>query len=395
MTAKNKYKSKSVRLADTLMSDICASTVCSNGYLHSEEALALRYDVSRSTIRNTIDILGQKGVLIKKPNRGSQIAPGLVARAQNADAAPAARSVNAKRICAVWAGFPDAFIVGISQGAQDYARAHDLDFQIIQSHEDHRRILDELTHIREHGATGLIILPYNFPGYVEALRHLRAQGFPLVCVDRPPEGLELSWVGVDNCGGVYAAVVSMATAARRMVHYFGADPAAYTQRMRYNGYCQAMVDCGFGDDIAAATHFYPAADHDPHAWSMEKKVELPTRTARRFLATANFPLSVMAMNDYAARGLYTAAAELGRVVGEDMLVFGFDDLPLAALLDPPLSSVRQPRHDIGYEAARLLHEEIQGKIVRPVNRLLPVESIERASSRPARASLNEAAGATD
>lgn len=87
------------------------------------------------------------------------------------------------------------------------------------------------------------------------------------------------------------------------------------------------------------------------------------------------------MNDYVARGIYRAAEELKLKIGRDVMVFGFDDLPLASCLECPLSSVRQPRREIGYEAAKLLHERIMGKVSRPVTKCLPVELIERESSR--------------
>ena len=89
----------------------------------------------------------------------------------------------------------------------------------------------------------------------------------------------------------------------------------------------------------------------------------------------------MAMNDYAARSVYRAAEELKLRVGRDIMLFGFDDLPLASCLECPLSSVRQPRREIGFEAARLLCEEIDGRISQPVTKVLPVELIERNSSR--------------
>ena len=89
----------------------------------------------------------------------------------------------------------------------------------------------------------------------------------------------------------------------------------------------------------------------------------------------------MAMNDYVARGVYRAAEELKLRIGRDVIIFGFDDLPLASCLECPLSSVRQPRREIGYEAARLLCNEIAGKVSRPVTRVLPVELVERKSSR--------------
>ena len=142
-----------------------------------------------------------------------------------------------------------------------------------------------------------------------------------------------------------------------------------------------MNDSGFEQEIQRCTHFYPPTDNDPEFWPVEKKLELPYIVALDILRNATLPVSIMAMNDYAARSVYRAAEELKLRVGRDIMLFGFDDLPLASCLECPLSSVRQPRREIGFEAAKQLCEEIDGRISQPVTKVLPVELIERNSSR--------------
>ena len=84
---------------------------------------------------------------------------------------------------------------------------------------------------------------------------------------------------------------------------------------------------------------------------------------------------------YLSRKLPTAPEAVGSIESGDIMLFGFDDLPLASCLECPLSSVRQPRREIGFEAAKLLCEEIDGKLSQPVTKVLPVELMERNSSR--------------
>lgn len=141
-----------------------------------------------------------------------------------------------------------------------------------------------------------------------------------------------------------------------------------------------MNDGGFEQDVKRCTLFYPSTDNNPEFWPVEKKQEPPYAAALKFLRNAALPVSIMAMNDYAARSIYRAAEELKLRVGRDIMLFGFDDLPLASCLECPLSSIRQPRREIGFEAAKLLCEEIAGKVTRPVTKILPVELIERESS---------------
>ena len=271
--------------------------------------------------------------------------------------------------------------IGISDGIKAYATEAGIGFHLFQNVEGHAKVLEDLAHVNELAVSGIVVLPYNFDGYAEALLRLAVRDFPLVCVDRPVKGLELPCIEVDNAGGVYRAVVKMLVEFRRPVYYLGAEPENDTQRLRYEGYCRAMNDGGFDREVEKCTCFYPSTDNRPEFWPVEKKQEPPYWAALEFLRRVECPVSIMAMNDYVARGIYRAAEELKLRIGRDVMVFGFDDLPLASCLECPLSSVRQPRREIGYEAAKLLHERILGKISRPVIKCLPVELIERASSR--------------
>lgn len=370
-----KYNSKAVRLADVIVQDIWSGNYDRGKYLPGEDALAENYQVSRTTIRRVLDILNKEGVLIKEPNRGTLINPDL--KQQTAKPATTGKTVT---IGAVWAGFPDAMTIGITDGIKAFASENQVGFQLFQSPEGHAKVLDYLHHIDELGVAGVILLPYNFPGYAAALQRLKQRNFPMVCVDRPVEGVDLSCVEVDNAGGVYRAVVKMLVAFRRPVYYLGAEPENKTQKLRYQGFCQAMNDSGFEQDVKRCTLFYPSTDNDPEFWPVEKKQEPPYAAALKFLRNAALPVSIMAMNDYAARSIYRAAEELKLRVGRDIMLFGFDDLPLASCLECPLSSIRQPRREIGFEAAKLLCEEIAGKVTRPVIKILPVELIERESS---------------
>jgi DNA-binding LacI/PurR family transcriptional regulator len=102
--------------------------------------------------------------------------------------------------------------------------------------------------------------------------------------------------------------------------------------------------------------------------------------AQRFIAQAEFPVSVVCSNDNTARGLYEAAAKAGLKIGTDIPVASFDDLPMAKLMTPALTTIHQPRNQIGYEAAKLLHRLILKKDKPPQHIHLPVELIVRESA---------------
>lgn len=109
-------------------------------------------------------------------------------------------------------------------------------------------------------------------------------------------------------------------------------------------------------------------------WSADSGYELGRRLARRPDVTA-----VFASNDQMALGLLHALHEAGRRVPEDVSVVGYDDIPEAAHLLPPLTTVRTDFAEIGRRSLRLLLDRIDGRTEERVEPLIPVEVIVRRS----------------
>lgn len=90
---------------------------------------------------------------------------------------------------------------------------------------------------------------------------------------------------------------------------------------------------------------------------------------------------VIASNDIVATAVIHEALRLGKTVPQDLQIIGFDDIPLSSLLSPSLSTIRQPAHDMGREAAGLLiklieQDKVDEKIIQ-----LPVSFVERETTR--------------
>jgi DNA-binding LacI/PurR family transcriptional regulator len=113
-------------------------------------------------------------------------------------------------------------------------------------------------------------------------------------------------------------------------------------------------------------------------WSADSGYDLGRRLARRPEVTA-----VFASNDQMALGLLHALHESGRSVPGDVSVVGYDDIPEAAHLLPPLTTVRTDFAEIGTRSLRLLLDRIDGPgEMSLVDTLVPVDLVVRASSGP-------------
>jgi LacI family transcriptional regulator len=92
------------------------------------------------------------------------------------------------------------------------------------------------------------------------------------------------------------------------------------------------------------------------------------------------PTAVVACNDLSALGAISAAQKRGLVVGRDIAITGFDDIPLAEHSHPTLTTVRQPIYDIGCQICDMLIRLIQGENVTERHILLQPELVVRESS---------------
>jgi DNA-binding LacI/PurR family transcriptional regulator len=86
------------------------------------------------------------------------------------------------------------------------------------------------------------------------------------------------------------------------------------------------------------------------------------QAAQTLLALDPRPTAIIACNDLMALGAMSAAQNLGLIIGQDLSVGGFDDIPLAEHAHPPLTTVRQPIYEIGQRVTRMLVQLIQGQL---------------------------------
>src|SRR5439155_7910759 len=91
------------------------------------------------------------------------------------------------------------------------------------------------------------------------------------------------------------------------------------------------------------------------------------------------PDAVFVASDAMAIGALRALREAGKRVPEDIAIAGFDDIPIAARTDPPLTTVRQPIHRMGVVAAETLIDMISHPHAHPRRIILPTEMIIRGS----------------
>jgi LacI family transcriptional regulator len=374
-------ETKKSQLAQQIISDIRSGEYLPGTSLPRQDSLTQKYQVSGPTLRKVLNVLTSQGMLVKTPQGGIVVPVQKTFESENSRVTVRQPEKTKISIAAFWAAQPDFHFVGIQKGITRYAEEAGLEFKIFLSTSGHEKVLEALRSVDTCQIDGMLAFPYNHPEYISALNDLVSQKFPVVCVDRRVGNVPVSAVQADNATGIYEATHYLIEKYHRPVYLLSGPQEHSTNISRYQGYKQAMGDAGFEDLVDNYSHFFGTSDQDTRYWPMDKKSLNADSTARKLLDEIEaFPASVVCYNDYTARRLYLMAEERGLVVGKDLYVVGFDDLPLARFLKPSLTTVRQPRERIGYEAAKLLHQLICGKINEPIDMHLPVEFVARDSA---------------
>lgn len=211
---------------------------------------------------------------------------------------------------------------------------------------------------------GLIIAPTTED--VPALARAAAGGLPIVVIDRRMNNMDVDTVLVDNFKGALAAVQHLTRLGHARLGVLSGPLHLTSGRERYTGYLQAMSDAGLAVD-SSLTRFGDYRESSGY------------RLAQELLSAPNPPTALFIANNLMTIGALNAIHELGCRIPDDVAVIGFDDLPWAISLNPPLTTVAQPTTEIGLRAAELLLDRIKDPDKSSRSIILPARLMVRAS----------------
>jgi LacI family transcriptional regulator len=218
--------------------------------------------------------------------------------------------------------------------------------------------------------TGVIAV---FSDLSETIRdQLRSRGIPLVIVDPTGEPLhDTPSIGATNWNGGLAATRHLLALGHRRIGVIGGPEDILCSRARLDGYRTAMDTAGVPVDPALISHGH---------FHVEEGIE----KGRALLALPDPPTAIFAGNDLQALGVYQAARERRLHIPEDLSVIGFDDLPVAQWVGPPLTTVRQPLVDMAVAASELVLAMARGEAPVQTRVELTTELVVRESTAPPR-----------
>jgi DNA-binding LacI/PurR family transcriptional regulator len=170
---------------------------------------------------------------------------------------------------------------------------------------------------------------------------LTAKGIPFVVFDPIMElPDDVPFVGATNWSGGRAAARHLAELGHRRIAMISGPEDQLCCCARLDGYRSALQAAGLPIDPEIIVHAGLTREDGCAA-------------ARSLLALPERPTAIFAANDLQALGVYQAAREAGLRIPDDLSVVGFDDLPVAAWVDPPLTTVHQPLTEMAVAATEL------------------------------------------
>lgn len=268
------------------------------------------------------------------------------ARALNYRPSRAARALRVGTSQAVGVVIPDLenpFFTAVVRGIEVVLQAAGYTLLLANSDEDAARERNVLETLRADGVAGIIFVPINAAR--DAYREVLAPPLKVVAVDRSPANLRPDLVTVENVEGTRIGVEHLFAMGHKDVALLGGPPQHSTAKERERGYHDALRAAGraIRPDLVRYGDFREEGGYDG---------------MRALLALARRPTAVFVANNLMTLGAFRALHEAGVRIPDEMALVGFDDMPWATSLNPPLTAVSQPSQEIGSSAADLLLDRL-------------------------------------
>jgi LacI family transcriptional regulator len=279
-----------------------------------------------------------------------------------------ARSLTTQRTGTLGVLLPDLygeFFSEVIRGIDLAARRGGYHVLVSSSHSDRSEVEAVLRALRGR-VDGLIVMsPEADAEALEANIPGGANGLPIVLLNCRADGSAFDAINVDNHGGALAMTRHLLGLGHRRIAFVKGAPGNHDARERLRGFREAMEAAGASPDLTLDGDFGEQSGY---------------RAGAALLALSPRPTAVFAANDAMAIGVLSAFQEAGVRVPEDAAVAGFDDIPIARFLTPPLTSVRVGIAELSARAMeRLLAALEEGKPLEPRHEILPTSLVVRGS----------------
>jgi LacI family transcriptional regulator len=259
------------------------------------------------------------------------------------------------------------FFPELIQGFENIAVENGYEILISSTNYDPKRMSHCIRRMLERKVEGVAIMTFGLEEPL--LEQLAKRNVPLVFIDVGPDRPGVSVLKVDYHHGIRKAVQHLAALGHRHIAFVSGPMRLHSAQSRLAAFSKSMLECGISPDVSQIVE----GDHtlEGGGIAMEK-----------LLAQKDLPTAILCSNDMTAIGVLHKLYRTGLRVPDDISVIGFDDIHIAEVMMPPLTTVQMSRLEIAKAAFAALRgqvespEEFQGK--REFN--IPTDLIVREST---------------
>ncbi len=213
---------------------------------------------------------------------------------------------------------------------------------------------------------GLILL--KIAGTDQYIKKLSVNSsIPSIRINNKDEAETINFIDSENIKGAKLAVNYLYNKGHRKIGFITGRLEETNGMDRYVGYKESLNDL----NLPYKKEWIIDGDFDK---------DQAYRNVDKIFELQDMPTAIFASDDYMALGIIEKITEKGYRVPEDFAVIGFDDIDLASIIRPALTTIKQPMHLLGANAAAILLDIIRGTVTPPVKKFLNVELIERETT---------------
>jgi DNA-binding LacI/PurR family transcriptional regulator len=239
----------------------------------------------------------------------------------------------------------DPFMADVVAGIEETANAHGYSVTLASSKTDPEREMKLVQSFEERRVDGILIIASRVGSvYLSVLAEMK---IPIVLINSYHPGEFTYSVSVDNIAASRSATRFLIQLGHRNIGFIGNRYGAQSNLGRLTGYRQGPEDAGI--------HFHPES-----VFLGDARVEGGFQALEHFVSLAETPTALVCYNDLTAVGVLNSAYRRKIVVPDELSVVGFDDLTIASYANPPLTTVRQPKHEMGRVATEIVFNLLAG-----------------------------------
>jgi DNA-binding LacI/PurR family transcriptional regulator len=259
------------------------------------------------------------------------------------------------------------FFPELIQGFEDIAVEHGYEILVSSTNHDPKRMSHCIRRMLERKVEGVAVMTFGLEQPL--LDQLAKRKIPLVFIDVGPDRAGVSVLKVDYHHGIRQAVQHLAALGHRNIAFVSGPADLHSAQSRLAAFSKSMKECGIAPDPARIVE----GDHT---------LEGGVAAMDKLLALKETPTAVLCSNDMTAIGVLHKLYRNGLRVPDDVSVIGFDDIHIAQVTTPPLTTIQMSRFELAKAAFGALRtqveapETIQGK--REFN--IPTDLIVREST---------------